>query len=273
MTKPFDNDEFMFHSINQMHDAKIAADYAIDTQHNIWARTVANIQYSLITGLKDRIKYTLSNPIKSPKKGAEFLSNIMTAYFEKLGLYSVLGVPGIPTFKRPSILIACRNNLFHSLFAQTLLKDQVILPVLSDIKKISLSKWWPQNLMKHMITPISYEDTHLDNDLDNIKTLLNAGHNVMIYLNYGFANPSTNRNTLYIHESFYPFLKESTEVDIYFLNLDGIENYHISSTDYPESVLCSIYSYQDVLGHIPDTKHDQLTAITEFYSYLNYMIV
>ena len=141
------------------------------------------------------------------------------------------------------------------------------------MEKIKLSKWWPADLLQNCYQSISYQDTHLDNDIDNIKTLLNEGYNVMAYLNYGFSNPSSNRNTLFIHKTFYPFLAEPKDIDIYFLNLDGIENYSISSLEYPEPVLCSIYSYNEVLDHLPQNEHSILSAITEFFGYLSYETV
>jgi hypothetical protein len=171
----------------------------------------------------------LFSPSLKTRLTGPFLRTFLKSYFKGRGHlpYFSTAQEDIPQkADTPRLIFTLKYSHMSPLFAYQMFTFPVVVPVTPGFDAFVPSDLLPLRIGK-LFTHISYQDTSLPYDVENIKTLLKAGHTVVVHLNAGVVNPSHNP-MLYIHESFYDLLK--LDVESYFLNMGNFDQHAFTSS-------------------------------------------
>jgi hypothetical protein len=176
-------------------------------------------------------------------------------YFKGLIIHLVNPIPTKTT--GPTIIFGLRRDEISNIATYCLFSKPIIIP--TSAKQLKLNPF---------LKPVSYPDKNLNQNLENIENLINAGYPTLVYINHHKVDP-LNIRSISFYQSITKLLKK--DINIYFLNLENISRYPFSSLYNPTIVSANLQNIDDLLKNTDRTNTQQtLQKIAEFYSFLSY---
>ena len=196
-----------------------------------------------------------------------FLRRILRVFFRFKGCdgYSTDDIPN--HWKRPTIIFALRTHPLAPLFAFYYLSIPFIIPLKTSLLKRGGLFFFPFIFVKHLFRLVSYPDHEFFDSESTIKTLLESGYPVMVYLNEGEHNTPLKQESLSLYLKALSLMK--LDVDCYFLHLDGLESFNIGTLFTPQLISLHLIKMDSLFGVFPVGSEGALDSILKFYCYSN----
>jgi len=192
-----------------------------------------------------------------------FLKHYANLYFSYRGIHSLYGEDFNTKLDKPSLIFTTRHHIFSSFYAFKMFKTPVIIPLHESFYRSRLVPYIPFPTMGSLFKKISYPDQHITYNVDRIKSILEAGHSVVVYINESYTD-EVHYNMLYVGKEVFDLLK--LDVPTYFLCAGDMHQYAISTISTPLLVTLALKEKNDLFNDI-ETKDDQHMAarICEFF--------
>jgi hypothetical protein len=209
------------------------------------------------------IKATTSeNSAQRKLAQSAFLRAYFRKYFKFKGLigYEAMEVP--KKLKRPTLFLTLRYHSFSPFYIYQLFNYPVIVPALQGFDTYKPIEKFPLHIGA-LLKTISYPDTTLPFDMNNIETLLSANYPVVAHINHSIAHPLKD-DILYIYKSIKNLFE--LDVDIYFLMLENFEQYTYGNLFNPFLMNAECISAKELFETLEEDDWDgRFKKIAAFY--------
>jgi hypothetical protein len=173
-------------------------------------------------------------------------------------------------FERPTLILSLRRDNLSPLISFLQFPSPIIIPLSKKMLRPSKIPFFPFSTKK-LFSVISYPDANLNQNLNNIESLISAGYPTLVHINHHFIDPTTIR-TIYFYQALEELLKK--DIDIYFLNLENMSRHHFATLFTPTHISCNLITKEKLLQNINQQDQNQvLEKIAQFFGFTNHTVL
>ena len=209
--------------------------------------------------------------LKKHRQVRQYLKNYFKTYFYWQGLSDYQVFPLKQHFSKPTLIFAVRSTELLTPFLLTQFGNHVSLPVDNELERFPLNFFTPYLKFGKMMSVMGHADQELPKSLDDIKVNLEKNIPTIVYINPGFASPTTTETLTLFNE-----VLSLLELDIacYFLKVKEFETYHVSSLASPILPSLHMVSKEELFRYnITTSDKEKLENIAFFFEFRNIMLL